>query len=169
MAVVIEANYSKKLGLPEYSSHQYSLTIRTEVTDLSAIEAESERLYGLLQSAVDQEIRNPGWLPGDQNGGRLAQAAHTSPAYGSANTETRWKCSEPQQKLILKIVNEHNLDRNAVDALAHDRCGVGIKELNKLQASAVIDELLQIHGKATRKGGRHHSFSRGAGTSGRAR
>jgi hypothetical protein len=32
-AIHLEANYSKKLGLPGYSSHQYSVTIKTEVTD----------------------------------------------------------------------------------------------------------------------------------------
>ena len=30
MAIVLEANYAKKLGLPNYSSHQYCVTIRTE-------------------------------------------------------------------------------------------------------------------------------------------
>ena len=35
MAIVIEANYTKKLGLPGYSSHQYSVTLRTELADLT--------------------------------------------------------------------------------------------------------------------------------------
>ncbi len=39
MAIVIEANYSKKLGLPAYSSHSYSVTIRSEVADLSQVES----------------------------------------------------------------------------------------------------------------------------------
>ena len=46
MAIVLEANYAKKLGLPNFSSHQYSVTIRTELTDLSQVEAE----YGLIRS-----------------------------------------------------------------------------------------------------------------------
>jgi hypothetical protein len=33
--LIIEANYSKKLGLPGYSSHQYSLTLRAEIADVS--------------------------------------------------------------------------------------------------------------------------------------
>ncbi len=32
MAITIEAAYSKKLGLPGYSSHSYSVMIRTEFT-----------------------------------------------------------------------------------------------------------------------------------------
>jgi hypothetical protein len=56
MAIHLEANYSKKLGLPGYSSHQYSVTIKTEVTDPNQVPAESSRLYDMLQSCVDREI-----------------------------------------------------------------------------------------------------------------
>src|SRR4051812_18020561 len=63
MAIVLEANYAKKLGLPNYSSHQYSVTIRTELTDLSQVEAESARLYRTLQDAVDREIQTVGFMP----------------------------------------------------------------------------------------------------------
>src|SRR3982750_1268656 len=63
MAIVLEANYAKKLGLPNYSSHQYSVTIRTELTDLSQVEAESTRLYRTLQDAVDREIQHVGFMP----------------------------------------------------------------------------------------------------------
>ena len=35
--IVIEANYSKKLGLRGYSSHQYSVTLRAEITELSQV------------------------------------------------------------------------------------------------------------------------------------
>ena len=63
MAIVLEANYAKKLGLPNYSSHQYCVTIRTELTDLAQVEAESARLYALLQTAVDREIQEVGFMP----------------------------------------------------------------------------------------------------------
>src|SRR5258707_14302830 len=63
MAIVLEANYAKKLGLPNFSSHQYCVTIRTELTDLSQVEAESARLYALLQNAVDREIQEVGFMP----------------------------------------------------------------------------------------------------------
>ena len=32
--ITLECNYSKKLGLPGYSSHQFAITLRTEITDL---------------------------------------------------------------------------------------------------------------------------------------
>ena len=63
MAIVLEANYAKKLGLPGFSSHQYSVSIRAELTDLSLIEQESARLYSLLQEAVDQSIQQVGFMP----------------------------------------------------------------------------------------------------------
>ena len=44
MALVIEANYSKKVGLPGYSSHQFSLTLKAEITDINQVPAESARL-----------------------------------------------------------------------------------------------------------------------------
>ena len=66
MALQIEANYSKKIGLPGYSSHQFSITIKSELTNISQVEAESSRLYALLQSSVDLEIQKTGYLPSPQ-------------------------------------------------------------------------------------------------------
>ncbi|NBR87970.1 MAG: hypothetical protein EBT61_21140, partial [Verrucomicrobia bacterium] len=63
MALVIEANYSKKVGLPGYSSHQFSLTLKAEITDINQAPAESARLYRLLQDGVDTSIQQVGWLP----------------------------------------------------------------------------------------------------------
>lgn len=50
MALTLEANYSKKIGLPGYSSHQYSLTLKTELNDIGQAEAESARLHPLVSS-----------------------------------------------------------------------------------------------------------------------
>ena len=63
MAITLEANYAKKLGLPNLSSHQYSVTIRTELTDLTQVEEARARPYGLLQDAVDREIQRVGFMP----------------------------------------------------------------------------------------------------------
>lgn len=63
--IVIEANYSKKLGLPGYSSHQYSVTLRAEITELSQVSTKSQELHQLMQSCVDREIQQTGFLPGE--------------------------------------------------------------------------------------------------------
>jgi hypothetical protein len=61
--LTLECNYSKKIGLPGYSSHQFMVTLRTEISDVSTVQSESDRLYGLLQNAVDTSLQKVGYLP----------------------------------------------------------------------------------------------------------
>ena len=140
MAITLEANYSKKIGLPGYSSHQYSLTVRTEVADLAQIQRESEQLHATLQTAVDHELRNAGWLPDSNGTSRSNGNGHSSNGNGA------WKCSAKQKELILKLAEEHNLDLDTVEDLAQARFGRPLQELNKLNASSIIDELLERQG-----------------------
>jgi len=145
MAIVLEANYSKKIGLPGYSSHQYSVTIRKELTEIAQVEAENAKLYALLQSCVDREIQKTGFLP-ESNGNGHVNGADSGDNDG-------WKCSGKQRELILKIVDEHKLDKKEVDALAQDRFGKSVKALNKLEASGLIEELIEQTGGAKGKQG----------------
>jgi hypothetical protein len=187
--IVFEANYSKKLGLPGYSSHQYSVTIRTELADISQVPEQSEKIHALLQSSVDREIQKTGYLPspqndsvqnngghGHQNGAfqgnsyqrnqrpqlngqhgnsRFRQNTQRSGFTNRINIQIReeqWKCSPKQQELILKMVREHQIDKNYVEQLSMQLFGIGVRSLNKLQASGLIDELIreveQNHGPA---------------------
>src|ERR1035441_7874915 len=98
MAVIIEANYSKKLGLPAYSSHAYSITIRSEVADLSQVERESAKLYAILQGSVDREMENPGFVPD----GNCQPSATPRTTNGHATNGDQWACSDKQRDLILK-------------------------------------------------------------------
>jgi len=41
MAVKLIANYAKRLGLPGYSSHQFSVSIETELQNLDNVRKES--------------------------------------------------------------------------------------------------------------------------------
>ena len=137
--LIIEANYSKKIGLPNYSSHQYSLTLRAEIADVSQVSAKSQELHGLMQDCVDRELQQTGFLPGGpapENGNGNGHR-QTKPA------EEPWKCSVKQKELILKITEENNLDKNAVEQLAQDRFGKGVTDLNKLEASGLIEELIE--------------------------
>lgn len=140
MPLILEANYSKKIGLPGYSSHQFMVTLRTEITDLSTVQAESDRLYGLLQTAVDTSLQKVGYLPepAPRNGGGSGR---------SPGPHAAWQCSPKQRELILKITDEHQLDKNAIEQLAQDRFGKGVRQLNKLEASGLIDELLEQTGQ----------------------
>lgn len=150
--ITIEANYSKKIGLPQYSSHQFALTLKTEIADVSQVQQESARLYRLLQDGVDRSIQEIGYLPGNGNGNGNGHSA--------ISEKDEWKCSPAQKDLIVKIVEEHKLDKSAVEKLAIDRFGTGVKSLNKLQASGLIEELLEQTGQ--RKNGRNR-FQQKAG------
>jgi hypothetical protein len=137
--VTLECNYSKKIGLPGYSSHQFLVTLTTEITDLNTVQAESERLYGLLQTAVDTSLQQVGWLP--------EPAPKNSNGNGRGAGQDSWQCSPKQRDLILRITDEHKLDKNAVEQLAQDRFGKDVRHLNKLEASGLIDELLDQVGQ----------------------
>ena len=141
--ITLEANYSKKIGLPGYSSHQFSVSLKTELADVSQVEQESSRLYALLQQSVDNSIQQIGYLPNANGNGN---------GHGNGNTPApdndKWNCSIKQRDLIIKITDEHKLDKNKVEQLAQDRFGKNVRQLNKLEASGLIEELLEQTGQA---------------------
>jgi hypothetical protein len=183
------ATYSKRLGLPGFSSHQYSVSVEAELVAAADIPAESARLYLLLQSDVDRQMQQTGFVPpldygmipgacangtpppanGSPNHAAVNGSAPSltgvdapAPANGSATSQAspanppatpldgRWKCSDKQRDLILKLVDEHQLDKHAIEALAVERFGHGVRLLDKMEASGLIDELLDTHGGGTR-------------------
>ncbi|MBN8459816.1 MAG: hypothetical protein J0M04_18455 [Verrucomicrobia bacterium] len=172
MAIRLIANYSKRLGLPGFSSHQYSVSVETELVSTDDIPAASARLYELLQSDVDARVQQTGFVPPldygmDANGnGANGNGAHATNGHSGTGTSTgthatpenpppgppatpldgRWKCSDKQRDLILKLVDEHRLDKHAIEALAVERFGHGVRLLDKMEASGLIDELLDTHG-----------------------
>ena len=148
--ITLEANYSKKIGLPGFSSHQFSVSLKTELTDVSQVQAESTRLYGQLQQSVDRSIQQIGYLPGTNGNGNGNSNGHATPAPEA----DQWRCSDKQRDLIIKITDEHKLDKTKVDQLAMDRFGKGVKQLNKLEASGLIDELLEQNGQSKPRNGR---------------
>jgi hypothetical protein len=144
--IVLEAAYAKKVGLAGYSSHQYSLTVRTELSDLAQVAAESAKLHTTLQDSVDREIQKTGFLPESKAASPRANGNGNGGNHTNGNSD-HWGCSDKQRDLILKITDEHRLDKNAVEQLAQDRFGKNVKALNKLEASGLIDELLEQTGQ----------------------
>src|SRR5438477_10658282 len=139
MAIKLNAAYSKKAGLPGYSSHQFSVSIETELQNLDNVREQSARLYESLQEVVDQQIQKTGFVPPD--------------GYGmDGDKNGTWNCSKKQRELIEKIRTENNIDHNTIDGLAAQMFGAGVQGLNKLQASGLIDELLNQYGKRTQRG-----------------
>ena len=174
------ANYSKRLGFPGYSSHQFSVSVETELVTTDDIPGESARLYQQLQSNVDTQIQTTGFVPPADYGHDTPAANGQPPANGNrpaadaGHWQQRgpaWKCSDKQRDLILKLVDEHQLDKSDVEALAVERFGKGVRILNKVEASGLIDELLDTHGNGNNRqadrGGNRRNGSAYNGANGR--
>jgi len=142
MPVIITACVSKKVGQANYGSAGYSLTVQSEVSNLDQVREESRRLYNLLNDSVKSE------LSGENQEEKRAEWPTIV-----RNTPQKYKCSDKQRDLILKIINENEVDRADVESLSLEMFGNSdLKSLNKLQASGIIDELLQRYGKKSTRG-----------------
>ena len=173
MAVILQMTYQKKLGLPNYSSHSCSVSLTVEIPDVSVAAQESTQLYALLQTAVDNEIQAVGFMPDattygmkpSQNGDRHPAAnGHTANGNGNGHAPTavrngdHWNCTDGQRGFILRIISESNLTKQDVEDLAQQLFGTGVKDLDKMQASQLIEELLEKTGK--KSGGPQRRWSR---------
>ena len=75
----------QKAGAALHSSHSFVVSVRTELADLTQMEAESTRLYTLLQQSVDRKILQVGYLPeGDGYGTHSADDGSSRP-HGDGN------------------------------------------------------------------------------------
>ena len=170
MAIKLIANYSKRLGLPGYSSHQFEVSIETEISNTSELPLETERLYSSLQAAVDAQIQQVGFVP-DENYGAQATQRPVPGAFGSQTTSTSsvkqtppasvteisiatvpaWKCSEKQQSLILELSAKAGLDDSALNELSARRFNKSVAMLNRMEASGLIDELMNRSGSSPKR------------------
>ena len=155
MAVILQMTYQKKLGLPNYSSHACSVSLTVEIPDVSVAAQESTKLYSLLQTAVDNEIQQVGYMP-DATSYGMHQNGNGHPSNGTGNgnghpsqerSNDQWNCTEGQRGFITRIVNESKLDRNEVENMAQQLFGCGVRQCDKMQASQLIEELLEKTGK----------------------
>ena len=174
MAIKLIANYSKRLGLPGYSSHQFSIEIETELVTTDDVAVESARIYDLLQTNVDEQIRQTGFVPPTDYGIEETPATPTNNSRSNGaqrpTTSTAWKCTDKQRELIENLVTEHQLDKNEVDHLARQRFGKGVRDLNKVEASGLIDELIDTHGGGQKRpatNGRRSAYAGVNGNGGR--
>lgn len=155
MAIKLIANYAKRLGLPGYSSHQFSVSCETELTDLTQVHEEAARLYGLLQDSVDREIQQTGFVPSDDYGDKSAVAVQNTDHHLDADPV--WQCSDRQRELIIGLATELNLDDASLDKRSERLFRRPAHQLNKLGASGLISDLLAEAGtrrqRESRNGG----------------
>jgi hypothetical protein len=165
MALIVTSDYSKKLGLPGFSSHQFSVSIQTELTDLDRVPGEVARLYQLLQQAVDREIQQTGFVPADGYGetqrslpatnghnGHHSSNGHNGPSNGNGSTPRSgsaplngngsWQCSDKQRRLLTDLSRELQLSEDDLDERAQRLFQRPARQLNKLSASGLITDLL---------------------------
>jgi len=142
----------------------YGVTVRAELTDINQVPEETARLYQLLQDSVDRESQHPGWLPGEAgagNGnGHSNGNGHTWESGRSNSRAASWACSPKQRDLILKITDEHQVDMNDIEELAQERFDKSVTALNRMEASGLIDELLETYGKKRGNGRRTQAGGR---------
>ena len=141
MAILLEFNYGKKLGLPGYSSHNFGVSMKSEVNDPEAIPEEAKRVYGILQESVDSQIVNPGFVP--SGNGKAMQAQ----ANGNETGPNSWNCSIRQRSLIVSVLERNGLELDAVDDLAEELHGKPMADLQRLEVSGVITEVLNRWGR----------------------
>ncbi len=139
MAVKMIANYAKRLGLPGYSSHQFSVSVETELHDVTDIAGESAKLYESLQKAVDDQMQQTGFVPPDGYGmnGETNGNGHQRQQQNDAGI------SEKQLDLINRIIRENNINKTEVENLSVQMFGGGVRTLSRMQASNLIDELFE--------------------------
>ena len=162
MAITLKTDYRKTLGLPGYSSHSFSASVEVEISNIADAPREIQELYTALQQNVDLQIQDPGFIPPDTYGCMGASKASDSVSKQLPNnvtqlpTKTTWNCSDKQQELILKLIDEKSLPKNDVEQIANEMFSKGVIALNKLEASGLIERLFNIPStakKAYRKGG----------------
>ena len=148
MAILLEFKYDKRLGLPGYSSHDFGVSMRTEVNNVEEIQEESEKAYRLLQQSVDAQLSNPGFIPSENGKETECKGNQTN-----GTDPEKWNCTERQRGLILNVLERNNLDPQTANELGVELHGKEMDRLTKLQVSGVITELLNRFGRKKNKGG----------------
>ena len=146
MALKLIANYSKRLGLPGFSSHQFSVSVETEIINVEDVASESIHLYETLQRSVDEQIQQTGFVPdadygSNGNGHQPVNRIKSNGIKANGNGDG-WHCSDKQRGLILKLIADHDLEEVA-EEMSQEMFNSSVKDLNKLQASGLIQRILE--------------------------
>jgi hypothetical protein len=161
MAVKLIANYAKRLGLPGYSSHHFSVSVETELQNVTDVAGESAKLYESLQKAVDDQMQQTGFVPPDGYGMNGTQSTNGNGHHAGHDAGI----SEKQLDLINRIVRENNANKTEVENLSVQMFGGGVRTLSRMQASNLIDELFEKYPRRSGNGNGRGNYQRQAARS----
>jgi hypothetical protein len=113
---------------------------------------------------VDCSIQEVGFMPAPHTYGTTTNGAapkgtnahdangqHANYGHSNGSSNGAWRCSDKQRDLIEKIVQEKDIDKNEVEQLALDMFRAGVRQLDRLQASGLIDELFERYNGGARR------------------
>jgi hypothetical protein len=143
MAITIQAQLAKKLPIPgsQFSSHQASITISAEVTDLGQVAHEAERLYAACEHAVDAQL---GIKPQDGPAAAPPAAPPRQPSAASQPYQPKVSRRGPapvtdsQLRFLDKLITQTGTSLPAI--LQHHQVG-SLDQLSCKVAAGLIDEL----------------------------
>jgi len=146
MAITIAANLAKKLPIPgsQFSSQQASITISAEVTDLTQVVAEAQRIYAIAEQAVDAQLNRQAVTP-PQSVKPAATPIQAQPRQGisqpyRSNGQRRQPApvTDSQLRFLKRLIDQ---TKSAVPAIL-DQYQVGsLDQLSCRDAAGLIDEL----------------------------
>lgn len=153
MAIQLVASYSKRLGLPGFSSHQFEISVTAELSNMDHLTTASTRLYEILQTSVDQQLQHKGFVPSPDYGGKAEiipqqvtvnepyRNQSSSPALPVQNgsAEVKWRCSDKQKQCILKLGEKQHIN---IASISSQLFGKQACMLSKMEASSLIAHIL---------------------------
>jgi hypothetical protein len=157
MAIRIESSISKRLPIPgiDYSSHQASITISSEISDFSHINQEAARLFAACEKVVDRQLAQmqapsaattasisaPPSSPSPSSQPTTASTPVSSASYPSANRRGPAPVSAAQLRFLRQLCDR---TPGALELILSEHRVATIEALTSRAASGVIDRLKTV-------------------------
>lgn len=131
------------------------VSVSAEVSSLRRLETEAKRVYALLQSSVDEQLKAVGFVPDTTKYGMLVEGEgarngasnngqHT-PATPVSQTEAA-HASDKQKALIEKVAKREKFTSEDLDGIAQRLFKLPLAQLDRKRTSSFISELLLVAG-----------------------
>ncbi len=149
MAITIAANLAKKMPIPgaDFSSQQASITITAEVSDLSQVSAEAQRLYLIAEQAVDAQLAGhdrqqrpiaSAAVPAATSAAPPSPSAASRPYPAATTRRGPAPVTDSQLRFLDRLIRQAGIDPAAI--LAQHQVG-SLRDLSCKTAAQLIDEL----------------------------